>query len=70
MQKEKTMVLDAFYLIPIVVGDCPAEQIEQLLELFFFHLSDNRQFVETVIKLTLCDYLIFGNKKKKMFSVL
>ncbi len=29
------MVLDAFYLIPIVVGDCPAEQIEQLLELFY-----------------------------------
>jgi len=29
------MILDSFYLIPIVAGDCPAEQIEQLLELFY-----------------------------------
>ena len=29
------MTLDSFCLIPIVVGDCPAEQIEQILELFY-----------------------------------
>jgi len=29
------MTLDSFYLIPIVAGDCPAEQIEQVLELFY-----------------------------------
>ncbi|OQK16578.1 extradiol dioxygenase [Methyloprofundus sedimenti] len=29
------MTLDAFKLLPIVVGDCPAEQIEQVLELFY-----------------------------------
>ena len=29
------MTLDSFQLIPIVVGDCPAEQIEQVLELFY-----------------------------------
>ena len=29
------MTLDSFQLIPIVAGDCPAEQIEQVLELFY-----------------------------------
>ena len=29
------MTLDSFQLIPIVVGDCPAEKIEQILELFY-----------------------------------
>ena len=29
------LTLDSFHLIPIVAGDCPAEQIEQLLELFY-----------------------------------
>ena len=29
------MSLDSFQLIPIVAGDCPAEQIEQILELFY-----------------------------------
>ncbi len=29
------MTLDDFSLVPIVVGDCPAEQIEQVLELFY-----------------------------------
>jgi AmmeMemoRadiSam system protein B len=29
------MMLDDFSLIPIVAGDCPAEQIEQVLELFY-----------------------------------
>lgn len=29
------ITLDAFKLLPIVVGDCPAEYIEQVLELFY-----------------------------------
>jgi len=29
------MTLDSFQLIPIVVGECPAEQIEQVLDLFY-----------------------------------
>ena len=29
------IVLDSFHLLPIVAGDCPAEQIEQVLELFY-----------------------------------
>ncbi len=29
------MTLDSFSLIPIVVGDCPAERIEQVLALFY-----------------------------------
>jgi len=29
------VMLDDFSLVPIVVGDCPAEQIEQVLELFY-----------------------------------
>jgi len=29
------MTLDSFQLIPIVAGDCPAKQIEQVLELFY-----------------------------------
>lgn len=29
------IMLDSFHLIPIVAGDCPAEQIEQVLELFY-----------------------------------
>ena len=29
------IALDSFQLVPIVAGDCPANQIEQLLELFY-----------------------------------
>ena len=29
------ITLDSFRLVPIVVGDCPAEKIEQILELFY-----------------------------------
>jgi hypothetical protein len=29
------MTLDSFKLLPIVAGDCPAELIEELLELFY-----------------------------------